>query len=818
MLTYDFSSGTPILPLHAAFPHGVPDPGASTSSNSDSDPGGVSAIKAESSGCNCKLLGDGECHCCTPRTRPGVGARRRSEPPPPTSLGALTNSNSSSPTLTLPSSSGLASTSIINTHPNLNLKPHCGNPNTNLSPTLPATPHPTPNPSPNPNSPNTTLNAPHTLPANGPSNGPRAPSQSHHILARLAELRPVLPRLSARDAALMGMSMQGVAGQHDLFHHSPGHHGQPHQGCHSHPEHFSPYGRAYEHALGMDYSSDASTSSAGFYQQDARSVESLLSVGSLASVASHRSAPAHPHPHRNSSGQSQSQSQKSKSQKSHSQKSHSQKSPSYDGNPNNNTFFPGTLPKVEVEWRLPPSLSRSSGDANPSSTPTPNPTHSPLYDDAVFAPPRPRSEGGGRDVYSLPSVSDAVYAPRPRSEGGGVLSGGGVRTCGCGAGCACAGCALHGVSLSGGASSSNAIDAGNNGGRRCADPAQCGGACLDCTILTLPDFSAGFGGGGDKYQLDAGSGNGNGDGKLVFDGSAADDALAYRTNTKAYSVDFGDLDVDGYTRDLGDLELEGYEQLDLDLAPDSGYDLGPDIDMEMDERQSAAIDEWIREVGGSLPPAPAPTPFEFDGMGMGPGMEGFDGAGTTTNANSSSRTAAKLEFEGLEFDVGQSWMFDVGVSGDGGADAQDGADVRMPAPVSGPMQGLTSADMRPATTFLSVPGPVAGVHGRSRSSSSASSSEAGAEVSMLGVSAGTGVNIPAAARDVGLSVGAGLGAVPALDPHPLHGRAALEHRQQPLPFPPQPPMPTAYPAYDMHMDELFLSSLVPSPLTHRPHI
>jgi hypothetical protein len=89
-----------------------------------------------------------------------------------------------------------------------------------------------------------------------------ARAQSHHILARLAELRPVLPRLSARDAALM----QGAAGQHDLFHHSPGHHHPAHG--HGHGEtHFSPYGRAYEHALAMHPDGDASTGSAGFYQQ-----------------------------------------------------------------------------------------------------------------------------------------------------------------------------------------------------------------------------------------------------------------------------------------------------------------------------------------------------------------------------------------------------------------------------------------------------------------------------------------------------------------------------------------------------------------------
>jgi hypothetical protein len=61
--------------------------------------------------------------------------------------------------------------------------------------------------------------------------------------------------------------MQGATGQHDLFHHSPGHHYPAHG--HGHGEtHFSPYGHAQEHALLMHPDSDTSTGgllSAGMY-------------------------------------------------------------------------------------------------------------------------------------------------------------------------------------------------------------------------------------------------------------------------------------------------------------------------------------------------------------------------------------------------------------------------------------------------------------------------------------------------------------------------------------------------------------------------
>ncbi|KAF7366276.1 ACE1 transcriptional factor [Mycena sanguinolenta] len=763
--------GTPTLPAHAAFPNGVPDAGSATTSDSDHGGSNSKSASASASSCSCKVAG-GACHCCTPRTRPAV--RRRSEPPPPTSLGALTTS-SPSPTLPIPS----PSTSNIHVNP----------PSSNTSPVLPATPHPTPNPSPNPNP----VHSNATAIASTPALPARAPS--HHILARLAELRPVLPRLSARDAALM----QGAAGQHDLFHHSPGHGHHPHPG---HAEHFSPYGRAYEHAF-VDYSSDASTSSAGFYQQDARSVESLLSISSLASVASHG------HAHR--------------SQKSHSQKSHSQKSPSYDGGKPNATAF---LRGAEVEWRLPPSLSRSNpGEMYPTS---------PSYDaanpngsESAALAPRPRSEGGS-DVYSMGNTSSSpnnasntVFAPRPRSEaavppssqalaagyprprseGGGILNSGGVRTCGCGAGCACAGCALHGVPLpssrSGASASKNRSGGNTNGARHCADPVQCGGACLDCTILTLPDFSVGFGANNSdkpyRTELEFGDnagyrGNGN--------------SKAYRAEL---DLDLGDVDP-GYARDLGELyELppDGY-----DLGLELGADIDVDVDVKMREdldamgaemdrdvldaleqqRQSAAIDEWIREVGALPLPAPGATPFEFEHALELEGVDG--GASTTANAAGGGASAGgapvKMEFDDMmEFDLGQSWMF------------HGAGDVGMPPPS---MQGLSSADVRPATEFLSVPGPVAGAHGRSRSSSSASSE---ASVSMLGVG---GVGAGPSPHDVGPRgvgvVGVGLAGVPALDLPPLARKAPSVMLEQ---FSP------------VYMDDQMLFFAPPSPSSLRPH-
>jgi hypothetical protein len=330
-----------------------------------------------------------------------------------------------------------------------------------------------------------------------------------------------------------------------------------------------------------------------------------------------------------------------------------------------------------------------------------------------------------------------------------------VRTCGCGAGCACPGCALHGVPVSsasvGGSQNVGASQSGQNqnGERHCAD-AACGGACLDCSILGLEDFSSvvGFGSGGAAEGGGAGYPNSSASGKgeiLNKEGEYQFDALAL----EEYAAGAGDLDLD--------LDLEGLEVYNAELE---GYDLGQDAFEQA--RQSAAIDEWIREVG-ALPPPPPPVgpPFEF---------EGFD---TSANANN-----MKVEFDvggGMDFGAGDDAQF--GNAGQWVFDVDAGSDGRM--------EGLTSADVTfPCTdshAFLTVPGP--GAHGRSRSSSSASS-----EVSVPGAGAGAGVG--------GMGAGsASLGVAPAHPhPHPLHAPGAMvldpPAAVPALLFP--PPLPAAY--------------------------
>ncbi|KAJ7889618.1 hypothetical protein B0H13DRAFT_884026 [Mycena leptocephala] len=316
--------------------------------------------------------------------------------------------------------------------------------------------------------------------------------------------------------------------------------------------------------------------------------------------------------------------------------------------------------------------------------------------------PRPRSEAaaavGGSSNLDL---TNAVFAPRPRSEAAADFSGGGnsflrprssdgpflgsgggnagaaVRTCGCGAGCACPGCALHGVPVSsasvGGSQNVGASQSGQNqnGERHCAD-AACGGACLDCSILGLEDFSSvvGFGSGGAAEGGGAGYPNSSASGKgeiLNKEGEYQFDALAL----EEYAAGAGDLDLD--------LDLEGLEVYNAELE---GYDLGQDAFEQA--RQSAAIDEWIREVGALPPPPPVGPPFEF---------EGFD---TSANANN-----MKVEFDvggGMDFGAGDDAQF--GNAGQWVFDVDAGSDGRM--------EGLTSADVTfPCTdshAFLTVPG------------------------------------------------------------------------------------------------------------------
>ncbi|CAK5271082.1 unnamed protein product [Mycena citricolor] len=370
--------GTPVLPAHPAFPNGVPDfvVAASTGSASDSEQGGSAPSVP---GCNCKA-GTGEgCQCCTPRKRPG---RRRSSPAAPSHL---TLSVAQSPNPTLPS---LHTRDIIKASP-------------------PATPSPIPPPAPNPG---------------------HSRSASHHILARIAELRPVLPRMSARDAALQA---QG-GGQHDLFH--------GHGHSHGHGEHFSPYGRAYEHAFN---SAESSAAGSSFYrlQDAAQSNESLMSSGSHLSVSSH--------PRTRSPLETGGRSPTFKNPK-------APRRASFDVHGSYKHF--GAAHEREQNasadnvWQIPPSLSRTNA-------------------------PYPRSEG------AVPSYEDYALSD---ASGGFPSSAELIQTCTCGDGCACPGCEVHPQSAT-----SDATE------HRCAD-ASCAGSCLNCTLMAMPDFSSHFGLGGDS--------------------------------------------------------------------------------------------------------------------------------------------------------------------------------------------------------------------------------------------------------------------------------------------------------------------------------
>ncbi|KAJ7216311.1 hypothetical protein GGX14DRAFT_441107 [Mycena pura] len=555
---------TPVLPPHAAFPHGVPAE-CTTPSPSDSEQGG-SAPSA--SGCSCKA-GIGDCHCCTPRKRPG---QRRSLPPP------TSNNISTSSATILPSNS-----------PSPTLPPHCNPPplNPRTSPPLGTAP-------------SSQTRAP------SPGSSSQARVQSHHILARIAELRPVLPRLSPRDAALQAQA----GGQHDLFHgNGHGHHvpGAPHL----HTEHFSPYGRAYDLAL----QGHEGTSAGGFYQQDGRSVESLLSGTSLRSVSSLSGRSTHPDGTKGAATHFPSLGQKgTKSPKEgQSSKGHSQRSASFDGQPGTFGGYFGVAAPTrlqEVEWRLPPSLSRSSGNTDAPTYPRSEPSF-PLSEELRPEAAYPRSDG----VY--PRITEA---PRARSEDGFPVDlGMRMRMCGCGDGCACPGCSLHaGTSTRPSSSSNNANSASpttsSDGQQHCTD-AACGGACLDCTILGLQDFSAVVG----------------------FSGAQAD----------LPSKQEGEMTLEGFpTRARGELRLEGYD-VDADVER-YGKDFDVELDMEgydaglaYGENTSTyeQIDEWIREVEALPPPSgPGQAPFEF-GEGdpvfefeanpgaKGAGAGGADGAG-----------------------------------------------------------------------------------------------------------------------------------------------------------------------------------------------
>ncbi|KAF7301280.1 ACE1 transcriptional factor [Mycena indigotica] len=417
--------GTPVIPAEAAFPHGVPQELAS-----DSEQGGSAPSL---SGCSCNA-GTGECHCCTPRTRP---SQRKP----------------SAPTSTIP------------------------------SPTQPSSPNP-----------------------DSPSKDHRTPS--HHILARIAELRPVLPRMSARDAALQAQT----GGQHDLFHGS-GHH---------HADHFSPYGRAYAHE-------------GGFYQQDARSVESLVSVNSISSHLSSRS-------------QGKNVKAGSKGQAEH---AHGPRSASFDGQPGTFSGFFGVnqVPQAQAEWRLPPSLTRASGE--PAPYPRSEPSF-PLTEDVsgFEGNAYPRSEGGAQQERVTQDMTN-------------------MRMCGCGETCACPGCALHNPTNRSTSSSP----------RGCVD-AACGDACLDCTMLELSGFTS-FGDAPTKKEDDMSSPF------EPFENEIPTQPPEAQVRLESYDIDAERFDID--------LELENY---------DPGVPYGPVNAFEQ-------IDEWIQALPPPPPSGTVQSPFEF---------------------------------------------------------------------------------------------------------------------------------------------------------------------------------------------------------------
>ncbi|KAJ6597574.1 hypothetical protein DFH09DRAFT_1399094 [Mycena vulgaris] len=370
----------------------------------------------------------------------------------------------------------------------------------------------------------------------------------------------------------------------------------------------------------------------------------------------------------------------SKSHKSAGQESPST-SPSYDGA---GTGAPGGFfaahqqQQQPIEWRLPPSLARSEAAFRPQRP------------DAV---PRPRSE----DAYPLRSAGDALHAraasedeafPPPRSTASDD-----VRTCGCGDGCACPGCALHATAPPPEHAS-------------CA-AAACGGACLDCTILSLPDFSAvvGFGGGGGgraqaglRFADDYGAGGGGEYDRLELEG------YEERGGVEG-------LGVEGFEE-----RLEGYDEA---FALDA-YGAGAGA-ATYDASQAQAIDEWIREVS-ALPPASPVPPFEFPD---GAAVFGDPTAPSPFHTQQEQRQREEEQMFGEDGGAnafGQpAWgaveMFDVdvGVELDGDTPA-----LVAPAPGALKLNGLAPPGSGVGDVhFLTVPGP--GAHARSRTSSSASS-------------------------------------------------------------------------------------------------
>lgn len=558
----------------------------------------------------------------------------------------------------------------------------------------------------------------------------------------------MLPRLSPRDVALQAQA----GGQHDLFHgNGHGHHvpGAPHL----HTEHFSPYGRAYDLAL----QGHEGTSAGGFYQHDGRSVESLLSGTSLRSVSSLSGRSTHPDGTKGAATHFPSLGQKgTKSPKEgQSSKGHSQRSASFDGQPGTFGGYFGVAAPTrlqEVEWRLPPSLSRSSGNTDAPTYPRSEPSF-PLSEE-LRPEAYPRSDG----VY--PRIPEA---PRARSEDGFPVDlGMRMRMCGCGDGCACPGCSLHaGTSSTRPSSSSNNANStspttSSDGQQHCTD-AACGGACLDCTILGLQDFSAVVG----------------------FSGAQAD----------LPSKQEGEMTLEGFpTRARGELRLEGYD-VDADVER-YGKDFDVELDMEgydaglaYGENTSTyeQIDEWIREVEALPPPSgPGQAPFEF-GEGdpvfefeTNPGAKGVAGAGVADDGAGAVPEWGAVQMFDLNLDATTTTAASSAIgAGVGGSRRSHG----------GLAGGSPDPNAHPhGAGFLTVPGPES--HRRSRSSSTASS-----EVSIGG--ALTGASAGAVFGVAGGVAGLSLEHAPARQARGHPSTAPAMELDHPLPpvlalFPPPP--------------------------------
>ncbi|KAJ7215190.1 hypothetical protein C8J57DRAFT_283770 [Mycena rebaudengoi] len=738
--------GSPKMPESAAFPNGLPEALEASQrspegASSDSDHGGT--------GCRCSTVGDGACHCCTPRKS---APRRRRPPPddaaPQTQIPLVPNStHSNSINSTLPNST--------NTHPN--------------------------------------------------GTHPRTPS--HHILARIAELRPVLPRPCARDHALQHPPSSALR------------HGHP---PHGHPDtHFSPYNRAYAHEL----HSAGDYPPYDLYAQDAharRSQDSFHSHSTSPSfdgarvfdfdfdvVPQHAHGRAHsfdgvrpsfarpPAPHSASSRLASptfnsavydpahtTTSNASSSQLGSPRFNHS--SPRFSSSPTFNSSSSPTFNDASSPTFKPPTSATATTTPN-SAFAAPHTTGSCCASSAAstFPPgyaaffrwpreggfgaaldgeyPSPRGEGeyggdgadfgvdgnadfpadasadfpvdsnadfGANDSadfpidgsgadFSLDDAADFSLDDAPERKFAAQLAALERGLCGCGDGCSCPGCSAHarnrvreGRASSSGSSQHGATssppDAPSSSPHSppgaCTNPAACGGACLDCTITTMglmgmPGFAVPTGGGGEEM---------------------------YGVEVEAE-----------YERERQGSEAYDGRREDQHEAYDGHYQQQQQQQSSSFETQSQAIDEWIREVS-SLPPASPVPPGPGPSWGM---VQMFDEAGRAV-------VCSRCGADGCRCAPGTC---ECGSSGD---DAEAAAFPARRACTSASSTsnnnsttstfdaqifGLAPAaeDVKPPIGgFLTVPGP--GGLGRSRSSSTSSSGLSSAGLSALSLGTGSG--------------------------------------------------------------------------------